>query len=130
MERKCIEMLLKDASMPQVTEKEALEAIEKLKEGYGKNCIRNVVSKKENEMLEMLLIAPLCIIQDRYGGSYSGVKYLAFNMEPDLVAQLDVDAGDMSCRDFWEYEAENYDIGKGNTPLEALRDLYLTLGGK
>lgn len=54
----------------------------------------------ENKILEELLVAPLCIVQDRYGGCYSGAEYLAFNMEPYLVTELDVDAGDMSCRDF------------------------------
>mgnify|MGYP004643046249 FL=1 len=83
--------------------------------------------EKENKILEELLVAPLCIVQDRYGGCYSGAEYLAFNMDPFCVAQLDVDAGDMSCLDFWEYEAENYIIGKGNTPLEALYDLQIKL---
>ena len=36
----------------------------------------------ENKILEELLVAPLCIVQDRYGGCYSGAEYLAFNMEP------------------------------------------------
>lgn len=81
----------------------------------------------ENKILEELLVAPLCIVQDRYGGCYSGAEYLAFNMEPYLVTELDVDAGDMSCRDFWEYEAKEYIIGKGNTPLEALCDLQIKL---
>ena len=65
----------------------------------------------ENKILEELLVAPLCIVQDRYGGCYSGAEYLAFNMDPYLVTELDVDAGDMSCRDFWEYEAKEYIIG-------------------
>ncbi len=84
----------------------------------------------ENKILEELLVAPLCIVQDRYGGCYSGAEYLAFNMDPFCVAQLDVDAGDMSCLNFWEYEAENYIIGKGNTPLEALYDLQIKLKGE
>ena len=73
--------------------------------------------------LESLLITPLCIVEDRYAGAYSGARYLAFNMSPFGVGELDIDAGDMSCMDFWEYKAKNYIIGKGKTPLEALMDL-------
>lgn len=80
-----------------------------------------------NLLNEALLITPLCIVEDRYGETYSGAAYLAFNMDPYSVSQLDVDAGDMSCRDFWEYDSEDYVIGKGNTPLKALIDLKMKL---
>lgn len=76
-----------------------------------------------NAYNDTLLITPLCIIEDRYNGIYSGAKYLAFNMTPFSVGELDVDAGDMSCQDFWEHDAKDYIIGKGDSPLEALINL-------
>ena len=97
---------------------------------YNTEKRKLIIHLLESKILEELLVAPLCIVQDRYGGCYSGAEYLAFNMEPYLVTELDVDAGDMSCRDFWEYEAKEYIIGKGNTPLEALCDLQIKLTSK
>lgn len=89
-----------------------------------------IMHENENKILEELLVVPLCIVQDRYGGCYSGAEYLAFNMLPFFVGQLAIDAGDMSCQEFWEHEAEDYIIGKGNTPLEALCDLQIKLTSK
>lgn len=76
-----------------------------------------------NMLNDELLVTPLCIVEDRYGGCYSGARYLALNMSPFSVGELDIDAGDLSCEEFWEQEAEDYIIGKGITPLEALIDL-------
>lgn len=91
------------------------------------SVIRNDQKNISTEELEKLLVTPLCIVEDRYGGCYSGAEYLAFNMLPFFVGQLDIDAGDMSCQEFWKHEAENYIIRKGETPLEALRDLQIKL---
>lgn len=102
----------------------AIQALEEVEQ------YRAIGTPEECRALKDRLVAPLCIVQDRYGGCYSGAEYLAFNMEPYLVTELDVDAGDMSCRDFWEYEAKEYIIGKGNTPLEALCDLQIKLTSK
>ena len=71
---------------------------------------------------------PLCIIEDRYGGAYSGASFLAFNKEPYNVWNLPVDAGDTDCEKFWANEDTDYPldemmIGKGNTPQEALANL-------
>lgn len=79
------------------------------------------------ELLNVKLPCPLCIEEDRYGGCYSGAKYLAFNMYPYDVWNLDHDAGDSDCLYFWENEADEYIIGKGNTPEEALIDLIAQL---
>ena len=81
-------------------------------------------------MKQFRLPCPLCIVEDRYGGAYSGAKYLAFHMLPFSVAELDVDAGDIPCQYFWENEAEDYIIGKGKTPEEALNDLMQLLSNE
>lgn len=78
------------------------------------------------------LPCPLCIIEDRYGGAYSGACFLAFNLAPYMVFELPVDAGDIDCQNFWEgndsdYDVNDYIIGKGNTPEEALKNLIVLL---
>ena len=80
----------------------------------------------------MKLPCPLCIIEDRYGGAYSGAEFLAFNMEPYRIADLPVDAGDTDCERFWDNKDKDYPldelkIGKGATPQEALADLLRLL---
>ena len=67
---------------------------------------------------------PITIIKDRYSGTYSGAKWLAFNVYPEHVAILDVNGDDISCNWFWSGEANKYIIGKGLTPNDALADLY------
>ena len=74
-------------------------------------------------MKEIKDVYPVTIIVDRYGGCYSGGKYLAFNLEPwDLPRSVSW-GGDVDCAEFWADEAPKYVIGKGNTPNEAYRDL-------
>ena len=70
---------------------------------------------------------PLCIINDRYSGIYSGAEFLAFNLSPYEVGNLSVDDGDNSCLYFWEHEAADYVIGKGETPEEAMQNLIILL---
>lgn len=70
---------------------------------------------------------PLCVVEDRYGGAYSNAAYLAFNMTPYDVSELDFDSGDMLCMEFWENEAKDYVIGKGDTPIAAVIDLKMKL---
>ena len=66
---------------------------------------------------------PLTIIADRYQGTYSGGKYLAFNLAHDEIPEY-IHGGDCDEMEFWESELEaKYIIGKGNTPQEALNDL-------
>lgn len=60
-------------------------------------------------------------------GVYSGGAFLAFNLMPHSVAALDIDVGDCDCLYFWENEAKDYIIGKGNTSEEALYDLIKLL---
>lgn len=67
---------------------------------------------------------PVTIVCDRYSGTYSGAKWLAFNMYPENVSILDVNGDDISCHNFWLDDAKRYVIGKGSTPDEALADLY------
>lgn len=75
--------------------------------------------------LERLIIEdihPLTIINDRYGGVYSGGAYLAFKLEPWDVPK-GVDGSDMECASFWDEDAKEYTIGKGDTVQEAIDDL-------
>ena len=68
-------------------------------------------------------IYPLTIICDRYSGTYSGGKYLAFNLDFDEIP-LSVSGDDVSCMEFWyTEEAEDYKIGKGSCIDEALDNL-------
>ena len=63
-------------------------------------------------------IYPLVIVADRYGGCYSGGKYLAFNMydAPDGAF-----GDDITC---FEYFRETKDVfGKGCSPQAAAEDL-------
>lgn len=81
--------------------------------------------KKNNPAIleDLLKIEPLIIEKDRYNGIYSGAKYLAFNMSAFSVWELNFNSSDMDCQYFWEYDAKNYIIGKGDTPVAAVIDL-------
>lgn len=63
---------------------------------------------------------PLTIIFDRYGGTYSGGKFTAFNIYPDKVP-CDIYSDDVTCSNFWK----NYKgvVGIGNTPNEAINNM-------
>ncbi len=89
---------------------------------------------KDLEILEQTPY-PLCIVEDRYSGAYSGASFLAFNMSPMGVAELPIDAGDTECLNFWngydkDYDLDDYVIGKGDTPEEALQNLVSLLDSK
>ena len=79
------------------------------------------MEKKEYEYIH-----PLTIITDRYGGCYSGGKYLAFNLEPWNVPK-GIDGCDIECATLWDEEAKEYAIGKGDTAQEAIDDLARNL---
>ena len=66
-------------------------------------------------------IYPLTIVRDRYDGTYSGGKYLAFN-EYWMGIPDEIEESDDICAGFW---AEHPDalIGKGNSAKEACEDL-------
>ena len=63
---------------------------------------------------------PVTIVTDRYGGTYSKGRWLAFNLPPNELPP-EIDADDVTCYKFWK----NTDIlvGRGSTPDEALKDL-------
>ena len=67
-------------------------------------------------------IYPLTIVKDRYGGGYSKGYYLAFNLEPWDVPE-DINGSDVDCICFWDEEAKEFAIGKGDTAQEAIDDL-------
>lgn len=74
-------------------------------------------------MKEVEHVFPVTIIDDRFGGLYSGGAYLAFNLEPWDVPKVFSWGGDIDCADFWGEESSQYIIGKGDTPAEAYNDL-------
>jgi len=91
------------------------------------------LNQKSSELINLKIPCPLCIIEDRYGGAYSGACFLAFNLSPSYIFfELPVDAGDVECQNFWEgndpdHDVNDYIIGKGNTPEEALKNLIILL---
>ena len=96
--------------------------------------IKNL-SQNPFELINTKLPYPLCIIEDRYCGVYSGARFLAFNMEPYHVQELPIDAGDTDCENFWngkdkDYDINDYIIGKGETPEDAVWDLISLLRDK
>lgn len=70
-------------------------------------------------------IYPLTIITDRYGGTYSGGKYTAWNCYSDEIPS-EVDATDIACMIFWDCFSKET-VGIGNTIFEAILDLYIKL---
>lgn len=70
---------------------------------------------------ELLSGYPMTIVADRFGGTYSGGAYTAWNLEPWEVPSEIFD-GDLGCGTFW---AENKLVcGKGDTPDHAEQDLF------
>lgn len=69
-------------------------------------------------------IYPLTIVWDRYGGTYSGGEFIAWNLYPSDVPEEQF-FGDIECWKFWLEEAKEFSgkYGKGATPEEAIRDL-------
>lgn len=73
------------------------------------------------------MIHPLTIVSDRHNGSYSGAKFLAFNLYYDRIP-LSVNSDIEDEKRFWGREhhrgkAKKYIIGKGDTPNEAYDNL-------
>jgi len=89
-------------------------------------------------MVQKECIATTTIINDRYGGSYSGGAWVAFNLEADEVP-WEVDGGDDDCDAFWcrtqnniiqkdiDHHSSEYIIGLGKDPNEAYSDLIAKL---
>lgn len=69
-------------------------------------------------------IYPVTIVIDRYGGTYSGGLYTAWNCEACDVP-VEIYESDIECGDFWrDYKKI---VGKGTTPMLALEDLRIKL---
>lgn len=67
-------------------------------------------------------IWPLQIILDRYGGVYSGAKWIAWQVYIEQMP-LDQQSGDSECFDFWHHYDGFPPCGKGNTIQEAIDNL-------
>ncbi len=65
----------------------------------------------------------LIVKKDRYNGKYSGAKYLAFKKQPSFVETLKFNGTPEESEAFWKEDARYYDIGKGETPKEAVKNL-------
>lgn len=84
------------------------------------------IKQKSHE--DPIQLYPLTIVADRYGGVYSGAKYLAFNLDPQLIPAA-ISGGDPCEMNFWDdfnaqKESERILIGRGPEPLSALIDLH------
>ena len=64
---------------------------------------------------------PVAIIEDRYSGTYSGGKWLAFSCANERIFGLACFGGDGDAMAFWLEPPK--DIGVGSTPQEALEKL-------
>ncbi|MBR1988029.1 MAG: hypothetical protein IKA36_03210 [Clostridia bacterium] len=70
-------------------------------------------------------IYPLVVCVDRYGGSYSGGLFHAWNCYPEQIPS-DVFGSDNDSSHFWGHGVEDIHIfyGVGNTVQEAIDNLY------
>lgn len=75
---------------------------------------------EDNKDIDFDFCYPLTVIKDRYDGTYSGGKFLAFN---DNSVPAAVYGDDVICAGFWSKTGHSYMVGKGNTPNEAIADL-------
>lgn len=67
-------------------------------------------------------IYPLTVVMDRYDGTYSGAVYTAWNLDFWNIPAA-IDGADYECRAFWASDSKNYLIGKGDTIMDAVKDL-------
>ena len=65
-------------------------------------------------------IYPLTIVSDRYGGTYSGGDFTAWNMDYYEIP-TDPAEDDVTCMMFWD--TTDIVVGRGATPQEAVDDL-------
>lgn len=65
-------------------------------------------------------IYPLTIVSDRYGGTYSGGDFTAWNMDYHEIP-TDPAEDDVTCMMFWD--TTDIVVGRGATPQEAVDDL-------
>ena len=64
-------------------------------------------------------VYPVTIIATRYGGTYEGGRYAAFNMDEDDIPG-EATAGDHECETWWRDVAPGLPVGVGATPDAAL----------
>lgn len=69
-------------------------------------------------------IYPLTLVFDRYCGTYSGGKWVAWNSYPECIPE-GPDEDDVSCAEFWMENTQV--VGLGDTPDEAINDLRTKL---
>ncbi len=76
------------------------------------------------ELDEILLkyLWPVTIVMDRYNGTYSGGRWLAFQMDRSDIS-YSVGAGDSDEMNFWDDEDNKLEVGIGNTIADAGLDL-------
>lgn len=76
-------------------------------------------------------IWPLTICADRYGGAYSGGRYIAWHCYPWEIP-IDPYADDMSCVEFWQKMKLDCVLryATGDTPEQAAAALARLLGGR
>ena len=67
-------------------------------------------------------VYPITIVYDRYGGSYSGAEWVAYECDPEEVPE-EVNGNDTVCSRFWE--TTTIVVGLGNTPTAAWINLHL-----
>ena len=74
-------------------------------------------------------IYPLTIIKDRYNGSYSKGKYLAFNLD-----QWDIDdaigGSDTDEMNYWDVRDSSNMVGKGDTIEQSVLNLLEKISGR
>ena len=64
---------------------------------------------------------PVTIISTRYGGTYEGGAWAAFNLDPEGIPEA-VMGDDVSCSEWWGSWGGG--VGVGATPQEALDNLH------
>jgi hypothetical protein len=85
------------------------------------------IKKVELEELAKGNAYPVTVVMDRYGGTYSGAKWLAFNVDPQYVPE-EVGGSDPEESIYWlEHKDSEFPIGKGSTPDNAIQDLIKKL---
>lgn len=87
------------------------------------NVVDNFRKSFNLEQLKKGHLYPVTIVLDRYGGTYSGGKWLAIQ---DYQMPEEIGSSDPDEMLFWRsHKDEKLPIGRGETPDEALKDLMI-----
>lgn len=70
---------------------------------------------------------PLTVFTARYGGTYEGAFWLAFNERPGDPRLADAQGSDVECMQFYVYYERVKPIGRGDSAEEAIADLQAKL---